>query len=597
MQYLYLLSLIILFISLLLIKKSSEKQNILVGLLLSTVILMSYTSLICFILSMIRIPINILTMLIFNLIAILIIFINIKNENKRQKYYFNKFDIITILTIVILCSIVFMFMFSSSYIKAESPDGAAHFLSARTFALNTSLKMKSIAHGQNTFDKFQFFGMVNLGMIYKILPNLNTFDQYKIYSIFNIFMMFLSSISFYILLKDRYKSKKRYALSLFITILYTLGYPLVTINYGFLYWGISSIIICSIITCCDMYTSKYSNKYLVMILLSLLTFGLFCCYYLLVPIVYLAMFIFIINYYIKTKEISKLDVFNFVVITLLIPFAFGMIYFLMDSIFSVSKIVKTTTQQGTNYKNLINNFILILPFAMHGYTISRKNKNNFIHLLSIICIIFIFNCFAFMYFNVMSSYYFYKLYSILWIVLWYFTFISLENLLKNYKVITYGFCGIYIFLLLLITIDFDSKVDDKAYDSGFSLENSCVDIYNRNITSFRDKENIILNNNELEGIKYVIEHKDKLVGKNNEMAVMGAYMQRRWFDTLTDIIPKIDYTGNLIEYYEGFTLEEWENMDYDYLVIFDYDEINSNKNKYEKYEVEFENKDMIIIRK
>ena len=150
---------------------------------------------------------------------------------------------------------------------------------------------------------------------------------------------------------------------------------------------------------------------------------------------------------------------------------------------------------------------------------------------------------------------------------------------------------------MLITIDFDSKVDDKAYDSGFSLENSCVDIYNRNITSFRDKENIILNNGELEGIKYVIEHKDKLVGKNNEMAVMGAYMQRRWFDTLTDIIPKINYTGNLIEYYEGFTLEEWENMDYDYLVIFDYDEINSNKNKYEKYEVEFENKDMRIIRK
>lgn len=523
--------------------------------------------------------------------------IKIKKDGKIQKYYFNKADILTLLIILIIGIIIFLMLYITKFnVKSITPDGAAHFLGARTFAVNESLNMNSIVEKQFNFDGFQFFGIVNLGMLFKCFPNLNSISQYKIYAIYNIFLLMLSGLSFYLLLKNRYKNKKNYIISMFITVLYLLGYPLVSLTYGFFYWGLAGTIVNIIILMCNMYTKKEYNKNLIVGLISLLTLGLFCCYYIFVPIVYLSMFIFIIYYYKREKEINKKDMIKFIIITLIIPFIIGFLYFLLRMFINPTSIKTASTSQGGNYKNLISNFILIIPFIFHGYSLIKKDNKNIIPLMFLTIIMFVFICFCLMFFNLLSSYYFYKLYYLLWMVSWTLVYYSFINLLKDHKIITYGMILTYATMFVIMISGIDERLERQIDDIGnLSPYKGVLDIYDDNHYTLKEDNSVLLDSYEMEGIKYIINNKEKLVNENNEIAVIGSYWQRRWFESLTDIIPKVNYNGNILEYYNGLTLSEWETLNTKYIVVFNYKLLSENNDKYELYDNIYKNKSMAIL--
>ena len=304
MNYIYILSIVLLLILLILVRKSKKHLNIINTIIVIIIVVMSYISSMSYLFTLIKIPINLISMIICNILVSCIIFIKIKKDKEIQKYYLNKYDIITSVIFIGICVILFFVYYESGMVvKDVTPDGSAHFLGARTFAINDSLNMKEIASGLLNFEKFQFFGISNLGMVFKCFPWLNSIEQYKIYCIYNLFLLFIAGYSFYMLISNNNKNIKNYILVLFISLLYLLGYPIVSLVYGFFYWGLGGTIICIILYLCNMYIKREYNNNLLIFLIGLLNFGLFCCYYLFVPVIYLSIFIFILYYYSKNKDV------------------------------------------------------------------------------------------------------------------------------------------------------------------------------------------------------------------------------------------------------------------------------------------------------
>ena len=347
-----------------------------------------------------------------------------------------------------------------------------------------------------------------------------------------------------------------------------------------------------------MYAKKEYNKNFIIILLSLLTFGLFCCYYLFVPIVYLSMFIYIIVLYKKEKNINKKDMIKFIVITLVIPFILGFIHFILGRFINISNIKEATTSQGSNYKNLISNFILIIPFILHGYSILRKNKKNIVSIIFIITITIVFVCFCLMFFKFMSSYYFYKFYYILWLLSWYLVYFSLISLLKNHKSITYGLVITYISLFLLMFTEIDYKLMVQINDLGdISSYKDLLNIYDNSYYDFNNDGNVILDSNEMRGVEYFINNKEKMINEDNEIALIGSYWEKRWFESLTDTIPQLNYNGSVLDYYINIEFNDWENDDSKYLIVLNYESAKDEIDGYQKYNIIYENESILILEK
>ena len=96
------------------------------------------------------------------------------------------------------------------------------------------------------------------------------------------------------------------------------------------------LIICAIIDLVYYHNNDIFNSKYFVILMALLNFGLFSAYFMFVPFMYPALWIyFCIQNYCKTKKIVTKELIILLMVTLLIPFILGYIYHLAPKIYSV----------------------------------------------------------------------------------------------------------------------------------------------------------------------------------------------------------------------------------------------------------------------
>ncbi|MBQ7140427.1 MAG: hypothetical protein IJO32_02865 [Bacilli bacterium] len=599
MNIIYIISILMLLFSITLKKLTDKKINILKLITINIVIVMCYTSCLAYIFDLIHIPITLFSMTIVNLLPSLYFLYDIFKNKNINKFYFQKKDLIMLVILIIVSVIVFIMFFTKDFLFGyNSPDAAAHFTSARYFALSNSLDATiNIKHAQNYGNGFQFLGFVNVGMLFKCLSFLSNFDLYKIFVIYNLFLFVLTSYSFYFLLSDKAKNLKLTIISFIITLLYALGYPLNNLLYGLFYWGIGILIINTIIHLINIHKSNDYNKYLFIGIMSLLTFGLFCSYYIFIPIIYLTLFIYYCyNYYEKKKIFSKENI-SLIILTLIVPFIFGFTYFVLPNLFEYTKFSKGISGEGMSYKNLISNFVLILPFIVYGY--SKLKKNSFFQLLSIITILVTTLFLLATATYILSAYYFHKTYFLIWLIAWYLVYIGLVDLYYKNITIVKSFLISYLLLFALAISNLENRLTKFNNEiTNKTVLDTTMDIYIHNFDLIKEPINT-LDNRCVEGIKYLVDNKKDLINGNNEISTIGNYWQLRWIEALTDIFPKNNYQGNLVEYWYPYIISWW--YDYDYgtknLVIFKSSDEENEIDNYENIKVIFENDCMKIVTK
>ena len=182
MSILYILSFLVLLISFMFVKKSNNKQNIVLWILLSFVLFLCLNSIQSFILSLIHIKSYLWIKCIINvLLSILLYFKFIKN-NDKQKYYFDYVDILYVIIILIITIYIGYNRFGKDInVSFETTDPAVHFLSAyQYYNTNTLTEKTNIidAYGNRNGVHTMFFSYVNTGTFFLIVVTLKNYIIY-----------------------------------------------------------------------------------------------------------------------------------------------------------------------------------------------------------------------------------------------------------------------------------------------------------------------------------------------------------------------------------------------------------------------------------
>lgn len=543
----FILSEIFLILSFIIIKKTEEKIDIVNFSCLSIVLLFCYNTFICYILTFFTIPCKLWILSLINIIITALLLINILRNKKIQKFNFNKTDIVSITIIVIIVLIISYINFNIPLnVKYETSDPSVHYLTAVMFAENEALLAGTEGdYVYGSFNTRKTVSYVNSGLLMKCLvKNGDVIEYYNIFVAFGIITWLMTGLLMFSTLTSYAKKMEHRIWALIISLICILGYPLNSFLFGFEYLSMGLLIICAILSTMYYYDKiKISINYFIVIFF-LLNFGLFSAYYMFVPFVYPAMWIYfcIKNYY-KTKKIITKELIVLLVITLLIPFILGYIYHLAPNIYAIiinqsidtSKVFDYSNYitgdglatNGYIYINLYSNMILLLPLVIYFFVKKALDKDlkneSFIVLLIIFAIFFIELLLIGMCYGKVSIYYLSKNYFALWIILLYGNYKALVQLSEKGNYLPRLFISAYVFLMVICTIFSNVKMIDDALSNNDENIFSVMEIFGSNKTMLI-KEEEKLNQDEIDILMYAKKNLDY----NSEIEFVTEGIQYYW---------------------------------------------------------------------
>ena len=418
MNYIYCILQILVIVIFILIKKSEKKLNFFKTLLICATLILGYNIFICYMLSVIGIKSTLLNLSIVNLIIGGILSIKIIKTKEIQKYYIRKSDIYFFITLCVLVFAISIFRFGIGFGKLtyRTSDPSVHYIASYEFYENSILLNKAENNRLLKFNTMMPGSYINIGLLFNIFKG----PSYIIYEIFDLILLFLIGMSFYFIISQKQEKKLNIFFQYLFSFIYILGYPLNSMLWGFSYLSLGLLIINVILLIIPKLNDKEFNLNLIIISSFLLTFSLFFTYYFFAPVIYAAIGIFILINIIKEKQklFSKQNIINIFMI-LVLPTIIGISYFILPGILSNSGTdVDAITAEGAIYRNLFADFILFIPLVLYYiYNKFVKKENNLVVISIIALVIFAVVFLIGGMFGKVSSYYFYKIHYVLWMVI------------------------------------------------------------------------------------------------------------------------------------------------------------------------------------
>lgn len=510
MNIIYILTSLALIISYLLLNKSEKKENLIHSVIISVILFLTYNIFITQVMFFVHLKSTLLNLAIVN-IAFSAVFITKEIKTKTiQKYYINKLDIIAVIIILGLAiTIVIMNYGTNIAVKHAVTDAATHYFASDDFYRYSTLFSRESSDTIKWLNTPYLMtgAYVNTGIFLKLFKGIidETF-LVKLYFIFDMFIWMLSGLLMYTALSTNFKNKKHQILALVLTIFYMLAYQLNSLFAGFSYLGVGLDIIIGIII---IMKSEIKTNYKISSLF-LLNLGIMFSYYYFAPVLFLAEFWYILatNKKQNIKIFSKQNIFE-ILIVLVIPGLIGVIYFigypLMQANNKAFDYVGAIATDGFIYKDLIMNiFPYLLLSEVYIIYIAFKKKNTFIDKLLYLTIIFTLLIYMLMRLEFVSSYYYYKIYYMLFLVLTVSSYEILKIFVdkgKNVTIIVSGVLIIYSFgIFSAMILDKNWFVFDIYLTNGEEIKDDYAlikdkefylfEYYNNNINTMQNDDTL-----------------------------------------------------------------------------------------------------------
>ena len=510
MNIIYILTSLALIISYLLLNKSEKKENLIHSVIISVILFLTYNIFITQVMFFVHLKSTLLNLAIVN-IAFSAVFITKEIKTKTiQKYYINKLDIIAVIIILGLAiTIVIMNYGTNIAVKHAVTDAATHYFASDDFYRYSTLFSRESSDTIKWLNTPYLMtgAYVNTGIFLKLFKGIidETFFV-KLYFIFDMFIWMLSGLLMYTALSTNFKNKKHQRLALVLTIFYMLAYQLNSLFAGFSYLGVGLDIIIGIII---IMKSEIKTNYKISSLF-LLNLGIMFSYYYFAPVLFLAEFWYILatNKKQNIKIFSKQNIFE-ILITLVIPGMIGVIYFigypLMQANNKAFDYVGAIATDGFIYEDLIMNiFPYLLLSEVYIIYIAFKKKNTFIDKLLYLTVIFTLLKYMLMRLEFVSSYYYYKIYYMLFLVLTVSSYEILKIFVdkgKNVTIIVSGVLIIYSFgIFSAMILDKNWFVFDIYLTNGEEIKDDYAlikdkefylfEYYNNNINTMQNDDTL-----------------------------------------------------------------------------------------------------------
>ena len=510
MNIIYIITSIVLILSYLLMKKDDKKYNIIHSIIISAIIFLTYNIFISTIMFFTYIKSTLLNLSILNIVFSIYPIHTIRKTKEIQKYYLNKIDLIAVIIILVSTITIAILNYGTNIaVKHAVTDAATHYFAADDFYRYSTLFSRESSDVTKWIDSPYLMtgAYVNTGIFLKLFKGIISETFFcKLYFIFDISIWVLSGLLMYIALSIDSKSKRHQILALVMTFFYILAYQLNSLFAGFSYLGVGLDIIIGIII---IMKSQLKTKKKIACLFFL-NLGMMFSYYYFAPVMFLSEFWYIL----KTNKIQKIKIFSKknileILIALVIPGLIGVTYFIIYPLFIQNNtITNYATAIGTSdfiYENLIMN---VLPYLLVSevfiiYNLLRKT-NSYINKLLIVTLIFTFAIFTLFKLEYASSYYYYKLYYMLFLVLIVSTYemlkIFTENN-KNVQIIVSGILVLYSFgIFSAMVMNKDWYVFDIYLTNGKEIKDDYAlikekeldlfDYYNKNINTMTNDDTL-----------------------------------------------------------------------------------------------------------
>ncbi len=591
MSIVYLLLETLYTIMFLLMKKTKKKENILTWISLSIIILMCFNIFITFIFNILNIKISLTALSLISIVRTILVVIILYKTKEIQKYYIRIRDIIVaILLLAIICVVAYIQFSFPFNIYYEVTDASNHYSAAINFYNSSELlttQNSSDIFGVNQFQTFMTGSYVNLGILFKTLGCFltSTKDFVNVSIIFELFILYLSGILIYSLLNNKEHKTKEYIVVVVFTILYMLGYPLNSEISGFSYLSLGLNIIITIMIFMRYLLKEEINNTIGIIILFLLNLGLFFTYYFFAPVVYISILTILIISIKKRQEkiISIKNLITFIYI-LILPFLCGIYYFYIKELLkgSMGPGFNAINAEGYIYSNLISNFILFIPPLIAYFYYEIKNKNiNFLNTLIFFELLFAMILGIGLKYKYVSSYYFYKSYYLLWMLIIISSY-SGTIILINKNTIPLKIVCIFAYAIMLLCC--------YKYDNLKKL----FDIYYTNYSIIQKKDNTGIDHKYFEIIDY---YKNNLSDKKDNIYIIASDIigKNRWLYQLYDN-PYFFVNFMIIGKDEQNTIESWINGEIEQkYIIYDKKELNYEPFENEKYTILYNNEEGAIL--
>lgn len=455
----FVVSFSVLYVSLIELRKSERKQNVIIWCVISFIAVLCYHALVAGILNLVNIPINLWSVGLFNILGGLLLIRQIKLYGK-QLFFCRKSDLVAICVLLALAIAGAINQFGTELnMNYASADAATHF----RFALQV---MKT----QNV--EGLFFSAVNNALFLSLFdPYVKATNLYHFFVLADIIMYYVSGCVFYSVIADRADTRCKEGLAILLASLYMCGYPRNNMLYGFNYLGMSISLILFLAFVVKCYLNKEFEGRFVVFTLILGCFALGVCYSLFIPVVYtsicaaVSLHIWLQKDVAIKNKITKLVLENLKIFIL--PCFLVLIYSFIGYFGpsgSENSISAGISAEGGIYRDLFSNFIFWIPFTLYGwYMLIKKRKNNLMVYYFILIILFMLVLGIAGMKGYVSSYYFYKNHFFLSAVVFYLSFVGICCLLeKDCKYVLINI-GVFLSLGLITILGIEEKIQKRNY--------------------------------------------------------------------------------------------------------------------------------------
>lgn len=585
----YILSILYLFVSFFLYPKSNKSLSIIEGIIYSIGLFFCYNVVVVYFNYLFHIQGSFLIFSIINFFVGILLNIMTFEKKKVQKYFFKKQELFIALVIVLVILGIGCYRFRGfQVISYESSDSGIHYRHALTFSKELSLldkeNSKDIVYG--SFSNIMSISYVNGGIILKLFSNCKA---YKVFLGYDVFCLMLCSLLFFVTISRVLKERKKHPLYLLIiTLIYTLAYPLNSFLLGFCYLGLGIMVINLLYETILVFDQELNEQFVFkIIILFIIVLSVFFSYYLFVPCVYLALGFYYIYLWRKKKiDFKKLLLYG--VVTLIVPFLIGFLYFFILPHYQASvgsRVSSALKLWGYGYKDFLTLGIYAFFSWYFIYSIiNKKEKINSYFNINLLVLTGYVGLFLILYvMHFISSYYFFKLFYLYWL----FLCLWVGNKYVCYK--KYIYMGI---LLILFGNVYVMMYPDNKITSFLTW----LDIYHWNTMTF-DEKRITYTKEEVELVDKSIEYKE-ICEKNNRFIISGNENKNVWFYSITDMIPTVTLiSGDHRNLYTtpNLSLDSWDkNTDYPCIIYF----YEKEKKEYERdnYEILYSNSEGAILK-
>lgn len=398
---------VFLFYEIFMMNKSQNRLNGISWLILSVIVMLCYGTFVVGFVNIIRIPINILSVgIIYLLSAIGLHYYNYKVKKvEKQKYYWNTIDIaFAVIWLIITVMLVVNFYTPSLKMCFYNTDASVHFKNATQVFFN-----------QHVYNMY-FAPLQNALCMDFLSPFLSKVELYKVEIILEGVFLYLEVLFFWAYIREYINTKAHVVIGIFITLLYTCGYPINGWLFNFLYWGIGVMFIGAAMYFLRCYRRGGMDKSLLIVFMMIVCATIPVTYMLFGPFTYIALFI---AFFVNCREGKKLFTKANVMLALrifLLPCLLAIYYCYFDYLrvmdMDVSEIIGLS---GGIFRELYISFIWVIPLVLYGI-IGKIKRRQFdeVFIFTVTYILVQLALFIGMYKGIVSVYYFYKFYYPLW---------------------------------------------------------------------------------------------------------------------------------------------------------------------------------------